>query len=220
MSASHYQVSGDRQGTVTVTDPRTGEVIRTFEMDAGVVVRETFLLEDGKVVAACQKDHAVFWDLETGGEIRRFLQRIYGFSHDEKKFFTYEKKVFLYAYPEMTQICQLSRETAGLHSFQFSPNDRFLAIKFMTGYPASDEYYPRRELKRRNRGRIDTEIFNLENYHEIQEFSQLPAINLGQFSQDSRFYDFKKVYGGANGNLVQENWRFDLENYSVSKLTD
>ena len=88
--ANRYSVSGSRSGTVTVTETVSGKVVRTFQMDSGVVVRETFLLDGGKTVAASQKDHAVFWDLETGREIRRFPQRIYGFSPDETKFFTYE----------------------------------------------------------------------------------------------------------------------------------
>ncbi len=91
-SASPYSVSGSREGQVTVKDATTGEVFRTFEMDSGVVVRETFLLDGGKTVAASQKDHTIFWDLTTGKKNRRFPQRIYGFSPDEKTFFTYEKK--------------------------------------------------------------------------------------------------------------------------------
>ncbi len=56
VSASRYSVSGDRQGIVTVKDAVSSEVIRTFKMDDGVVVRETFLLDAGKTVAASQKD--------------------------------------------------------------------------------------------------------------------------------------------------------------------
>lgn len=36
MQANYYQVSGDRQGQVTVRDTTSGEVIRTFWMDEGV----------------------------------------------------------------------------------------------------------------------------------------------------------------------------------------
>jgi len=86
LRSSRYSVSGSRQGQVTVKDAATGEVIRTFQMDDGVVVRETFLLDGGKTVAASQKDHTIFWDLTTGKKNRRFPQRIYGFSPDEKIF--------------------------------------------------------------------------------------------------------------------------------------
>jgi WD40 repeat protein len=87
-SVNPYSVSGSREGQVTVTDTISGETIHTFEIDSGVVVRETFILEGGKTVAASQKDHAVFWDLTTGEEIRRFLQIIYGFYRNKIKFFT------------------------------------------------------------------------------------------------------------------------------------
>lgn len=72
-STSRYSVSGSRNGLVTVKEPIFSEVIRTFQMDTGVVVRETFLLDGGKTVAASQKDHTVFWNLETGREISRSL---------------------------------------------------------------------------------------------------------------------------------------------------
>ena len=139
-----YKLSGDRQGQVTVKNTASGEIVHTFQMDEGIVLREVFILNNGKTIAASQKDHAVFWDLATGKEIRRFHQRIYGFSHDETKFFTYEeKKVFLYVYPEMTLTCQLSEGTFGPKDFQFSPDDHFLVIRFFRGLPADDEYYPR-----------------------------------------------------------------------------
>ncbi|MEG4346694.1 hypothetical protein QUB70_25955 [Microcoleus sp. A003_D6] len=53
-SASRYSVSGSRNGIVTVKDAVSSEVIRTFKMDDGVVVRETFLLDGGKTVG-------IFW---------------------------------------------------------------------------------------------------------------------------------------------------------------
>jgi hypothetical protein len=88
VSNSRYSVSGDIHGIVTVKDAVSSEVIRTFQMDNGRVVCKTFLLDGGKTVAASQIDHTVFWQLATGREVRRFPQRIYGFSHDETKFFT------------------------------------------------------------------------------------------------------------------------------------
>jgi hypothetical protein len=48
----------------------------------------------------------VFWDLATGREIHRFPERIYGFSHDETKFFTCELPqgiIFLHGYPNFTK---------------------------------------------------------------------------------------------------------------------
>ncbi len=160
---SRYQISGDRVGKVTVKDTASGEVIRTFEMDEGVVVRELFLLDGGKTVAASQKDHAVVWDLKTGREIGRVNQRVYGFSHDETKFFThyYPEGVALYAYPGLKKICQLlSQPTDGPASFLFSPDDRFLFIASATGFPSTDENYPRGNLT--DISISETLLFNLQ----------------------------------------------------------
>ncbi|MEG3859109.1 WD40 repeat domain-containing protein, partial [Microcoleus sp. herbarium12] len=174
LGPSRYSVSGSRQGEVTVKDVTTGEVIRTFQMDSEVVVRETFLLDGGQTVAASQKDHAVFWDLTTGEEIHRFPQRIYGFTRDESKFFTFEvpgSKVCLYSYPDLTFVCQLSDNTSGPQSFRFSPDERFLVIRFMTGFPSTDKNYPKRNHV--TRGFIYTKLFNIQDCQEISEFSRL-----------------------------------------------
>ena len=83
VQAGGYQVRGNRQGQVTVREITSFEVIGTFEIDEGVVVREVFLLDGSKTIAACQKDHAIFWHLATGEQIYRFPKRIYGFSNND-----------------------------------------------------------------------------------------------------------------------------------------
>lgn len=216
-----YIVSGNRQGQVNVEEITSKDVIRTFQMDEGVVVREVFLLEGGRTVAACQKDHAVFWDLATGREIARFNRRIYGFSHDETKFFTYKypEGVSLYAYPDLTQICELvKRRMPGPCHFLFSPNDQFLVVWFVAGYPSSDENYPRRNPVRA--AHAYTKLFNLYTCQEIQEFSQLRALEEGKFSLDSRFYDFKKTKRSLpDNNSTIKLWRFDLTTYEVREIS-
>lgn len=220
VQASGYQVCGDPQGQVTVREIASQEVIRTFGMDEGVVVREVFLLDGGRTVAASQKDHAVFWDLATGQQVHRFQQRIYGFSHDETKFFTYKYPdgVSLYAYPELTQICELlNRRMAGPFHFLFSPDDRFLVVWFGTGYPSSDKNYPRR-----NRARAAlayTKLFNLDTCQEIQEFSRLRP-GKGKFSPNSRFYDFKKTWqSSSDSSWSTTSWRFDLTTYELREIS-
>ncbi|MEH2170427.1 MAG: hypothetical protein V7K41_28000 [Nostoc sp.] len=216
-----YQVSGNRQGQVTIREITSSEVIRTFQMDEGIVVREVFLLDGGRTVAACQKDHAIFWDLATGQEIACFNQRIYGFSHDETKFFTYKYPdgVSLYAYPELAQVCELlKRRMAGPFHFLFSPNDCFLVVWFASGYPSSDENYPRRNPVRS--AYACAKLFNLDTCQEIQEFSQLRALEEGKFSPDSRFYDSQKTKRSLpDNNLVAKSWRFNLTTYEVRELS-
>ncbi|MFN6481582.1 MULTISPECIES: hypothetical protein [unclassified Nostoc] len=221
VQAGGYQVSGNRQGQVTVREITSSEVIRTFDMDEGVVVREVFLLDGSKTVAACQKNHAIFWNLATGEEIYRFPKRIYGFSNNETKFFAYKYPdgVSLYAYPELTQICELlNRRMAGPFHFLFSPNDRFLVVWFASGYPSSDENYPGRNPVRS--ALAYTKLFNLDTCYEIQEFSQLRALEKGNFSPNSRFYDFQKTKRFLpDNNFITKLWRFDLTTYEVREIS-
>lgn len=226
VSASRYSVSGDRHGIVTVKDAVSSEVIRTFKMDAGVVVRETFLLDGGKTVAASQKDHAVFWDLATGIEISRFPQRIYGFSHDGTKFFTLkslaEGSLLLYAYPSLTSICELIPEASGggIMNFSLAPNDRFLNVMFAPNYPESDENYPQGDPSARTV--ITVNLFNLETCQEIKEFTQAfgPFADIGIFSPDSNFLDLERAYFSRPGSSDSEvgSWRFNLKTYQVEKI--
>ena len=217
-SVSPYSVSGDREGQVTVTDTASGETIRTFQMHPGVVVRETFILEGGKTVAASQKDHAVFWDLTTGAEIRRFPQRIYGFTRDESKFFTFASpgKVCLYTYPDLTFVCQLSEHTDGPESFRFSPDERFLVIRFMTGFPSTDKNYPRRNHV--TRGFVYTKLFNIQDCQEISAFSRLKIRAICEFSADSRYYEIPENFITILSPLKKARWRFDLTTYQIEEM--
>lgn len=222
-SASRYSISGSRNGIVTVKDAVSSEVIRTFQMDAGVVVRETFLLDGDKTVAASQKDHAVFWELATGKEVRRFPQRIYGFSHDETKFFTYKFPqgiIFMHSYPSFTLVCKWKKGAPGPVQFRFSPNDRFLNITFGNGYPPSDENYP---LPDRSGGAVNyARLFDIETCQEIKEFYQLNLLSIGEFSADSNFL-VTPEYTVVDLNsrlIVRTLWRFNLKTYKVEKLAD
>ena len=217
---SRYSVSGSRQGQVTVKDATTGEIIRTFQMDSGVVVRETFLLEGGKTVAASQKDHAVFWDLETGKEVRRFPQRIYGFSPDETKFFTYESpfaQVFLYTYPKGERICKLVEQVDGPAAFQFSPNSQFLVIAFYTGMPSDDEHYP---YPNSGVWRANTRIklFHLRDCDEVEEFYDMRIRRLGEFTKDSKSYYMKDINIDTNHGRKEGSWLFNLETYEIKEI--
>jgi len=223
VSASRYSVSGDRHGIVTVKDAVSSEVIRTFKMDEGVVVRETFLLNGGKTVAASQKDHTVFWELATGKEIRRFPQRIYGFSHDETKFFTWQamdKKhnILLYSYPDMNLMCKLlPYQGLGPETFQFSPNDRFLVVTLYTGVPLSDEDYLNPPIH--ISGLRLTNLFDLKMCQVIEQYSKLLYGDLAEFSPDSKFYILKGSLI-VNGRRISGPCNFNLSNYQLENCTN
>jgi hypothetical protein len=218
-SPHNYEVSGsgNKSGLVTVKDRTSGKVIRTFQMQKAVV-REVFLLDGGETVAASQKDHTVFWNLETGKEIHRIEQRIYGFSHDQTKFFIYQpREVVIYSYPSLQPSCQLTDlPIIGPDEFSFSPNDKFLGIVFATGRPESDDNYPDTGPLRRSI--LIGSLFDLNKCQQIQEFSELRIDELGKFSDDSKFYNFTLNYTVIVGKPpdLQGSWRFDL---TTKKLT-
>ncbi len=221
-TVGRYQISGDRKGLVTVKDATSGKVIRTLEMDRNLVVRETFILNNGKTVAASQKDHTVFWDLATGKKIARVPQPVYGFSHDEKKFFTYDSKegIFLYAFPSFRRICLLREGfISGPGAFQFSPNNRLLVIGVMTNLPAEENSYPYPNYTYRS-GSF-TMLFNVETCQEIPEFSKLRFTHLfGRFSPDSKYYEIKESSPRSNRNLPVGAWRVNLTTFELEQIPD
>jgi len=222
-TVGRYQISGDRAGLVTVKDITTGKTIRTFEMDKNLVVRETFILNGGKTVAASQKDHTVFWDLATGKKIARVPQPVYGFSHDEQKFFTYDSRgeIFLYAFPSFRPICPLRQKigASGPVAFQFSPNNRLLAINFMTALPAEEINYPYPNPL--TWGTSYTKLFNLETCQEVPEFNSLNFPHLfGRFSPDSRFYEIKDVRPRSDRNFPIGAWRVNLTTFELEQIPD
>ncbi|MDY7013141.1 MAG: hypothetical protein SVX43_05975 [Cyanobacteriota bacterium] len=215
---------------MTVTDPISGNIIRTFQMTEGVVVRETFLLDNGRTVGASQKDRAVFWDLETGREIGRIDQRVYGFSEDEKKLWTFGSRgLLVYSYPELIQTCQLTDRPAreggtGPGKFQFSPDSRFLVIYFSPGRPAADEDYPEPGFTGIIMGPGSggfRSFFELQTcqsiLHEKHYGFPNPAYR-GQFSLDSRFYEIEKVPMPWERRVAFFTFRLNLETYEVEQI--
>ncbi|QSJ18095.1 hypothetical protein JYQ62_04450 [Nostoc sp. UHCC 0702] len=220
MQSNVYEIIGNRTGQVIVKNKASGQVIRTFQMPEGVV-RELFLLKGGKVLGASQKDRAIFWNLNTGETISQFPQRIYGFSHDETKFFTYHQgKIILYNYPKLNLACELENvATVGTEKFVFSPNDHFLAVLFATGRPESDEYYPGTGPLRRSIRY--SKLFDINNCQEIPEFSKLRIFQLGKFSNNSQFYDIESypLYVESESRYVTATWRFNLTTKKMQKLS-
>ncbi|MCC3428465.1 MAG: hypothetical protein JGK24_32775 [Microcoleus sp. PH2017_29_MFU_D_A] len=223
VSNDRYSVSGDIHGIVTVKDTVSSEVIRTFQMDVRGVVWKTFLLNGGKTIAASQQNRTVFWDLDTGRTIRHFPQRVYGFSHDETKFFTWKlvdknHNILLYSYPNMNLTCKLlPYQGLGPEKFQFSPNDRFLAVDLYTGVPLSDEEYldPPMHIS----GLRLRNLFDLKMCQVIEQYSKLLYGGLAEFSPDSKFYILKESLS-INGRRISAPCNFNLSNYQVENCTN
>jgi hypothetical protein len=102
----------------------------------------------------------------------------------------------------------------GPEAYLFSPNDRFLAILFSSGRPASDSHYPRGNPVLR--GNTYSKIFDLLTCQEIQEFSKLDVLRIGEFSSDSTAYDLNNAEITLEGRRLSGAWRFDLTNKNVT----
>ncbi|MDY7014409.1 MAG: hypothetical protein SVX43_12565 [Cyanobacteriota bacterium] len=227
-SMERYQVLGDRNGKVTVRNPISGNIVRTFQMTEGVVIREKFLLDNGRTVGASQRDKAIFWDVQTGKEIRRIDQRVYGFSDDETIFFTYGSRgLLVHSYPEMTQTCQLSNGSAqegdiGPAEFQFSPDNRFLAIPFLYGKPARDDDYP--GITGLVMGGVPgfRQIYNLQKCEIIPLSTHTVSVGNvilpGDFSADSKFYEARQAISLWQGRAAKVTLRFNLETNEVEQV--
>lgn len=215
VSTGSYEITGSRDGTVIVKDKISRQVIRRFQMGKGVV-RELFLLDDGKIVAASQAEHTVFWDLATGQKLKKFNQRIYGFSHNKTRFFTFSQgksygmgKVSLYNYPQQNLLCELATNlSVQPETFVFSPNDQFLAILFSTAPDTG------RVIK----NVIISKMFNIETCEEIEEFSELRALKIGEFSQDSKFYQLMDTELFIGSNYQKGSWQFNLTTFQLQNL--
>ena len=212
-SSTEIEVKGDREGHVVVTDAKTGEEIRTFTMNKGVV-RETHILEGGRVVAAAQKDFTVFWDVKTGKEIRRFNERIYKFSHDGKKFVTFQAKVegnlVIYSNPDFTKQFTLKGiENWGPRLVLFSPNDRFLLVRFYSFCPLADDLYLNFAHSKYSTG---LHLYDLEFGSIIKEFEEghYDIKGSGEFSSDSKYY-YMRITDPSRGIIFDGHRRFNLE---------
>ncbi|BAZ28610.1 hypothetical protein NIES4074_10440 [Cylindrospermum sp. NIES-4074] len=219
MQSEIYEIIGNTTGQIIVKNRATGKVIRTFQMKEEIV-RDLFLLERGKIIGASQKKHTVFWNVRTGQVIYQSPQRIYGFSGNETKFFTYnQKKLLVYNYPKMTLACELNGGIAVVpEKFIFSPDDNFLAVLFASGNPESDEYYPGASPSRRSIRY--SKLFDINNCQENLEFSKLKIFQLGEFSNNSQFYDIGNypLYVESQNRYITATWRFVLAKNKLQKL--
>jgi hypothetical protein len=128
--------------------------------------------------------------------------------------------VALYAYPGLKKICQLLPEpTTGPGFFLFSPEDRFLVIKFATWLPATDENYPYPGGNLTDIGIIETQLFDVQKCQEIKEF---PKFNGGtiKFSPDSSFLYLMNAYLKTERGFIRGSWQLDLTTYKLQKLAE
>ena len=214
---TRYSLTGNREGRVSFGDFQK-QVYNHFQMDADKWVREVFVLDDGKTVGASQADHTVFWDATTGKETGRVAQRVYGFAHTGREFFTRsaDGKFWLYSYPQFKRLRQIITHTnRGVEAFLFSPNDRYLAMKVESARPESEETYPYPHNS--NKNSVSTNIYDMKTGEEVSSESTYQFHNMGIFSPDSRYYDVDETITLRSG-VVSGVWRYDLTTLKVSKI--
>jgi WD40 repeat protein len=220
-----YQLVGTKNGEVIVKTRGSGRVVRTFQLQKGLVVRDLFFLNSHQVIAASQSNQTVFWDLATKRIVRRFPERVYGISHNEESLLSYDddtKTISIYSYPGFAQTCEIPLDSpnVGIADFAFSPNDKFLAILLAPGRPESEENYPLPSPAKTHTRY--SKLYNIQICQEVQNFSKKFQIyDIGNFTGDSKFYDIDRYYesnGTTEKRYIKEPLRLDLTTNELIKL--
>ncbi len=211
-----YQVSGDEAGKVTVVDADSGEVVNTFQIEEGGVIEETFILDEGKTIAAAQKEQTVFWNLETGEEIGRVEGRMYNFFEGQNnRMVTYvekEEQILTYSYPELDSKCQIGSILEQLENgyFRLSPDGRYLAVLFVVFFEPESEYYKEPPLS--------SGLYDLQSCSEI-EIAERPSLEprtIGLFSDDSKYYLVSNArFYMDDGSIASGAIKFDLQTRKI-----
>ncbi|MDC0834379.1 hypothetical protein CKA32_004781 [Geitlerinema sp. FC II] len=218
-----YRLNGNEQGQVTLRDIESEEVVWMFQMEERIPIRHVFLLDGGRTAAAAQKDRTVFWDLETGREIYRLNERVYGFPEDRTKFLSVayrSQEIDVYAYPDFRRICRLEHTTpkvGGIQGLIFSPNGQFVVIGLSSYRPLSDESYSGSHGY--YRGIASIKLFDLDRCQEVSEFNRLRIGGAGEFSSDSQYYEvFRDEVIEVENRRFKRGQRFNLETYEVEPV--
>jgi hypothetical protein len=213
LSGKHLKITGRRNGTVSVFSRDSGRLMRTLDMQHGHVVRGLHLLSNETVLVGAQLGQSVFWDLDTGKRTFAISQMVVGFSPDRSKFLSFANST-LYIYDSLTKstICSFPIPTSmGLADQRFSPDGNHLAVLIGTGWPVSDSVFPAAPdaLKRLT----ISILYDVKNCRENKAFSSYSIYKLGEFSQNSKYYDLTNtvVYSSSKAAFEKANWQFNLE---------
>jgi Tol biopolymer transport system component len=190
-AGSDVHVTTFPDGRIVVADASGGTVAT---LSAGGVVRATFVLDGGKVLAASRRDQTIFWDLETKQQTKVLPERAYAFAPDGKRFVTFSPDakggLALYDYPAMTRLRQLDT-TARVHGWgpvavEFSPDGSYLAVQYQSGYPVNDEAFLHPRSERKSASTIV--LYDLSRGGRVPAFDSGAGQFIGEFSSDGRYY--------------------------------
>lgn len=219
LNGKYLKISGSRTGTVSVFSRDSGRLVRTFDMQHGQVVRGLYLLSNETVLVGVQLGQSVFWDLQTGKRTFVLSQMILGFSPDRSKFVSFAPGS-LYIYNTMTKStkCLFPIPTSmGPVNQLFSPDGNHLAVLIGTGWPVSDPVFPAPPSIRK--GVRLTKLYNLMNNQENKLFSNYLVSKMGEFSENSKYYEVMNtaILNSNNGEYENSDWRLNLESNKLEK---
>ena len=134
---------GGRIYRLTVIDNETGETILTFDLNNTFSARG-FLIDEEETVAISQslsvnppfEEMTTFLNIDTGEEIARLPERVYGFSDDESLLVTRSpQEMAIYSYPSLTERCRFTGEYWGypIGSSIFSQPSFSIGLFFFNG---------------------------------------------------------------------------------------
>jgi len=225
LSGKHLKITGSRTGIISIFSRDSGQLVRTFDMQIGHVVRGLHLLSNETVLVGSQLGQSVFWDLDTGKRTFVLSQMVLGFTPDRSKFVSFAPGT-LYIYNTLTKStkCLFPIPTSmGPANQHFSPNGNHLAVLIGTGWPVSDLVFPAAPS---SFGKALTLLilYNIPTCNENKVFSSywILTSKLGSFTQDSKYYDLidTNIYNSSKGALARGNWRFNLESNKLEKKKD
>ena len=183
-SSTPFQVISAAENTLAVVNIHSGDTLFRLAKPEGVL-REMAALDDGHVVMTTTADASEFRDAETGRLLRRYDERIYAYSSDQRMCvaFSREHDLLLLDFPELTVRFVLLQHSAwGPSTLLFSPDDRYLAVEFCNHYPLSDVLF------------LDP-VFDKTDYHtllfDLESGERLPdagGTRLGRFAGEAAIY--------------------------------
>ncbi len=183
-----------------------GLLPRAAALEPGVV-RGVIRLEGGARVIVARLHSSQLWDTEPEALVRELAGCVHGLSADERVYAAF------IPWPEAAmEVRRLDGEALllrwahpagyGIEKVLFSPNGRFLAVRFSSTHPVPDALWgsPAEHMK----AVACVALFDLERGLLLEAFGLRLAEGLGRFTADSRLYRRP----GAGGSAPRD---FDLE---------
>jgi len=163
------------------------------------ILRNIFTLKRGSQMILSGLDSSDLWD-SSAGIIRRINGCVHGLSDDESAY------VAFVPWPESTmEVRRLESDDLvlkwahparyGVNSVLFSPDGRYLAVRFSSTHPVPDDRWG---IKADVMKAVDClALFDLDLASRVEAFGVLYGGAMGEFTNDSRYYLRRVLRVGA-----------------------